>query len=108
MARKVVVLAILLLAVAQVYVAVADDNNSPPSPSYDSDDDLAEPPTDGVIGTLDDDIDADSPAAVLVAPMGGPVPPGAFDTVSGSSGASSVGFSTVAGAVALAAGAMYL
>ncbi|KAI9128567.1 hypothetical protein K1719_000050 [Acacia pycnantha] len=105
MARQVVALAFLLLAVVQAFAVATAASTPAPATSYNSDDDLAEPPTDGVIGVLEA---ADSPDNVVAAPMGGPVPPGAFDsTLGGSSDASTLRFSAVAAAATLAAGAIY-
>merc|ERR1712196_618879 len=100
--RQVVVLAFLLLAVVQAYAVAAASTPAPSSSNSEAD--LAEPPTGGAIGVLEA---ADSPDSVVAAPMGGPVPPGAYDsTDSGSSDASTLRFSSVAGAAALA-GALY-
>lgn len=105
MARQVVVLALVLLAIAQAYAGGAGDKSkaaSAPAPSSsNSDDDLTEPPTGNVVGILEA---ADSPSSVRAGPIGGPVPPGAFDTPNtpNPNDASTLKFSAVAGAAALA------
>lgn len=83
MARFVVVLALVLFVSIQAYAA--DDKTKASAPALDFDDfedDFAEPPTGNVIGTLDA---ADSPNGVQAAPLGGPVPPGAYDSTSDAS-----------------------
>lgn len=93
MARQVVVLALVLFVVVQV--AYADDIKVEPF-SLNTDDDLSEPPTGNIIGTLEL-ADADSPSSLRAAPLSGPMPPGVFDVVP-KSDASALQSSAIVGA----------
>ncbi|CAI8618879.1 unnamed protein product [Vicia faba] len=96
--RHVVVLALIMLAMIGLSCAA-----DPPMPS---EDDYEEDDSEFLIGTRR----GDPPSAnggVIAAPIGGPVPPGAFDTPPAKNAASSIQFSAVGTAVATAVAGIF-
>ena len=98
MARQVVVIALVLFAVVGMAFAQNAKGSAPTPAPTDLNEELV---SNDIIGTSDDG--AKSPSAVQAAPIGGPVPPGAFNSAPGaSSAASALHVSALAGAAAIA------
>jgi hypothetical protein len=97
MARERHVMILALVMLAMIGFASAADAPKPSEDDYEDDDD-----SEFLIGTRKGD--PPLPGGIVAAPIGGPVPPGAFDTTAPPSGdASSIHLSAVAGTAATAA-----
>ncbi|GAU35919.1 hypothetical protein TSUD_69520 [Trifolium subterraneum] len=92
--RHVKILALVMLAM--IGFAYAADAPQPSVDDYEEDDD-----DEFLVGTRLGD--PPLPGGIVAAPIGGPVPPGAFDTPPPTAGASSIHISAVAGTAATAA-----
>ncbi|KAI4343347.1 hypothetical protein L6164_010708 [Bauhinia variegata] len=91
MGRRLVVVFGLVLLLGVVGLSYASESPAP------SGDELPQEPPNNHIGTTSDD-DPDSPKTVQGAPIGGPVPPGAFSPPDSHSAASALHVSTLAAA----------
>ncbi|CAJ2677160.1 hypothetical protein L195_g000477 [Trifolium pratense] len=96
MARERHVMILALVMLAMIGFAYAAEAPMPSEDDYEEEED-----DEFLIGTRRGD--PPLPGGIVAAPLGGPVPPGAFDTTPPSADASSIHLSAVAGTAATAA-----